>query len=70
MQNQLFNNLIMYIWDTGVLLSRQSVNKDDSVMFSWAASVKIQETKHALETSHHFGLRMLPPFQEVYLLVV
>ena len=29
-------------------MSRQSVKKDDSVMFFLAASVKIQEIKHAM----------------------
>ena len=48
MQNKLFNHLIVYIWDSGGSVSRQSVNKDDSVMFLWAASVKIQETKQAI----------------------
>ena len=48
MQNQLFNHLIMYIWDSGGPISRQSVKKDDSVMFLWAASVKIQEIKHTM----------------------
>ena len=47
MQNQHFSHLIMYIWDSGGPISRQSVKKGDSVMFFWAASVKIQE-KHAI----------------------
>ena len=48
MQNQVFNHLIMCIWDTGGPISRQSAKKDDSVMFLWAASVKAQEINHAM----------------------
>ena len=30
MQNQLFNHLIMYIWDSGVPISRHRLKKDTS----------------------------------------